>query len=275
MKNKFIYFIILCSFLLSSTIKDIKQKNIDGINQFGYYLENVYTSFPVKDLRLFDHQDYNFEVQNFEAPTKIVSTSLNPIAREISLNESTHLLRRTVFGPTIEEIGNLSVLNISDAVDYILREISEPSSPGDWVDDPFPSDYSDYSQEQRDSLNAAYQTYNIELNAWWLDQMYYNSSSIKEQMTLFWHDHFATSIETVKYPSAIYHQNRVLRQNALGNFKDIVTLMTFDPAMMVWLDNRENQVGAINENFSRELLELFTMGEGNYTEQDVMEAARG
>ena len=94
--------------------------------------------FPFKDLRLFDNQDYNFEVQNFEAPTKIVSTSLNPIAREISLNESAHLLRRTVVGPTIEEIGNLSVLNISDAVDYILREIPEPSSPGEWVDDPFP-----------------------------------------------------------------------------------------------------------------------------------------
>ena len=73
----------------------------------------------------------------------------------------------------------------------------------------------------------------------------------------------------------MYHQNKVLRENALGNFKDLVTMMTFDPAMMIWLDNMENRVGAINENFARELLELFTMGEGNYTQQDVIEAARG
>tara|TARA_Y100001970_G_scaffold63994_1_gene81951 strand:+ start:1 stop:1095 length:1095 start_codon:yes stop_codon:yes gene_type:complete len=93
-------------------------------------------------------------------------------------------------------------------------------------------------------------------------------------MTLFWHDHFATSAETIIYPPAMYHQNRVLRENSLGNFKDLITLMTFDPAMMIWLNNNENSVGSINENFSRELLELFTLGEGNYTEQDVTEAAR-
>ena len=61
-------------------------------------------------------------------------------------------------------------------------------------------------------------------------------------MTLFWHDHFATSIMTVKYTPAMYHQNRVLRENALGNFKELIIMMTLDPAMMVWLDNMENRV---------------------------------
>ena len=165
-------------------------------------------------------------------------------------------------------------MNINDAVEYILRDIPPPPPPGDWIDDPFPYNYGSYSPEQRDSLQAAYDLYSLELNVWWLDQMFNSSSSIIEQMTLFWHDHFATSIETVKYPPAMYHQNKILREYAIGNFKDLVTLMIFDPAMMVWLDNRENRVGAINENFARELLELFTMGEGQYTQQDVMEAAR-
>ena len=124
-------------------------------------------------------------------------------------------------------------------------------------------------------MESAYDDQVVELGEWWIDQIFYSPTSIKEQMTLFWHDHFATSIMTVKYTPAMYHQNRVLRENALGNFKELITMMTLDPAMMVWLDNMENRVGAINENFSRELLELFTMGEGNYTQQDVMEGARG
>tara|TARA_B100002052_G_C15871975_1_gene595146 strand:- start:768 stop:2414 length:1647 start_codon:yes stop_codon:yes gene_type:complete len=272
---RLLYFFTLFGFLIPSTVRFANEVELNRINQFDAHLENIAIPVVIKEVRLFGNEDYDFEYQYFAPPAKITLTDLNPLYREISLAESSHLLRRTTIGPTIEEINDISALNISNAVDYILREIPEPPTPGDWVDDPFPSDYSDYNQEQRDSLNAAYQSYNIDLNAWWLDQMYYNSSSIKEQMTLFWHDHFATSIETVKYPPAMYHQNRVLRENALGNFKDLVILMTFDPAMMVWLDNRENRVGAINENFSRELLELFTMGEGNYTQQDVMEAARG
>ena len=272
---RLLYFFTLFGFLIPSTVRFANEAELNRINQFDAHLENIAIPVVIKEVRLFGNEDYDFEYQYFAPPAKITLTDLNPLYREISLAESSHLLRRTTIGPTIEEINDISALNISNAVDYILREIPEPPTPGDWVDDPFPSDYSDYNQEQRDSLNAAYQSYNIDLNAWWLDQMYYNSSSIKEQMTLFWHDHFATSIETVKYPPAMYHQNRVLRENALGNFKDLVILMTFDPAMMVWLDNRENRVGAINENFSRELLELFTMGEGNYTQQDVMEAARG
>jgi len=99
-------------------------------------------------------------------------------------------------------------------------------------------------------------------------------SSITELMTLFWHDHFATSADVVVYPPAMYHQNKALRDNSIGNFKELITMMTFDPAMMIWLDNNQNSVGSINENFARELLELFTLGEGNYTQDDVTEAAR-
>ena len=270
MKIKLIY-ILLSSILFSSTIN---KEEIDRINQFSYYLENASLSSNIKDINLFDIQNYDFEYEFFQAPSKLTNTTLNPVSREISLIESAHLLRRTIVGPTIEEIDALSDLNVSAAVEYILRDISNPSPPGDWVNHPLP-DYQNYTDEQKDSLETAYDDQGVELGEWWIDQIFYNPTSIKEQMTLFWHDHFATSIMTVKYTPAMYHQNRVLRENALGNFKELIIMMTLDPAMMVWLDNMENRVGAINENFSRELLELFTMGEGNYTQQDVMEGARG
>ena len=249
-------------------------KLVENENSMDVFLESNYAPKSIENIDLFNIKNDNFEYETFQAPYKSTSTTLNLLTREISLVESAHLLRRIHFGPTIEEIDYLSSLNINDAVEYILRDIPPPPPPGDWIDDPFPYNYGSYSPEQRDSLQAAYDLYSLELNVWWLDQTFNCSSSIIEQMTLFWHDHFATSIETVKYPPAMYHQNKILREYAIGNFKDLVTLMIFDPAMMVWLDNRENRVGAINENFARELLELFTMGEGQYTQQDVMEAAR-
>jgi len=270
MKIKLIY-ILLSSILFSSTINE---EEIDRISQFSYYLENASLSSNIKDINLFNIQNYDFEYELFQAPSKLTNTTLNPVSREISLIESAHLLRRTIVGPTIEEIDALSDLNVSAAVEYILRDISNPSPPGDWVNHPLP-DYQNYTDEQKDSLETAYDDQGVELGEWWIDQIFYNPTSIKEQMTLFWHDHFATSIMTVKYTPAMYHQNRVLRENALGNFKELIIIMTLDPAMMVWLDNNQNTVEAINENFSRELLELFTMGEGNYTQQDVMEGARG
>ena len=249
-------------------------KLVENENSMDVFLKSNYAPKSIENIDLFNIKNDNFEYETFQAPYKSTSTTLNLLTREISLVESAHLLRRIHFGPTIEEIDYLSSLNINDAVEYILRDIPPPPPPGNWIDDPFPYNYGSYSPEQRDSLQAAYDLYSLELNVWWLDQMFNSSSSIIEQMTLFWHDHFATSIETVKYPPAMYHQNKILREYAIGNFKDLVTLMIFDPAMMVWLDNRENRVGAINENFARELLELFTMGEGQYTQQDVMEAAR-
>ncbi len=265
---------MLCSFLLPLAIESINKKEINSINQLNYYLENASVSLPIKDIELFDVQSHDHEIRYFEAPDKITSTTLNSLSREISLIESAHLLRRTIIGPTIEEIDALSTLNVSDAVEYLLRDIPDPSAPGDWINHPIP-DYQNYTNEQQDSLQNIYQIQGLELGYWWVDQIFYNPTSITEQMTFFWHDHFATSIQTVTYPPAMYHQNRVLRENCMGNFKDLVIMMTLDPAMMIWLDNMENRVGAINENFARELLELFTMGEGNYTQQDVMEAARG
>lgn len=93
-------------------------------------------------------------------------------------------------------------------------------------------------------------------------------------MTLFWHNHFATSQKKVRYPQLMYRQNVLFRRHGLGNFATMLREVARDPAMIVFLDSATNRKGQPNENFARELMELFTLGEGHYSERDVKEAAR-
>src|SRR6266704_1271206 len=93
-------------------------------------------------------------------------------------------------------------------------------------------------------------------------------------MTLFWHNHFATSINKVAMASLMFNQQKLLRRHALGHFRPFLLDISRDPAMLVWLDSNSNVKGKPNENYARELMELFSLGVGNYTEADVREAAR-
>ncbi len=204
-----------------------------------------------------------------------VNSTLLPFNRDMSFSDANHLLNRTVAGTSIDEINLFLEFNIDDGVEYLLREVESPAPPNDWVDHPFPLNYNQFSAEQLDSLTEAYSTQTRELIDWWSDRLFYHNLSIEEEMVYFWHDHFATSSDGIPYAPAMYHQNKLIRQYALGNFKTLVEEMTFDPAMMVWLNNNENTANSINENFGRELLELFTLGEGNYSQNDVYQAARG
>lgn len=97
---------------------------------------------------------------------------------------------------------------------------------------------------------------------------------LQEKLTLFWHDHFATSAAKVDAPMAMHDQVQILRENCCGRFHDLLTKVSKDPAMLYWLDNQFNVKGKPNENFAREVMELFTLGIGHYTEKDVQEAAR-
>jgi uncharacterized protein (DUF1800 family) len=100
-------------------------------------------------------------------------------------------------------------------------------------------------------------------------------SPLTERLVLFWHNHFTSSLRKVKWPQLLYRQNELFRQQALGNFATLLRAIVTDPAMLMYLDGRTNRVGKPNENFARELLELFTLGEGQgYTETDIREAAR-
>ncbi len=109
---------------------------------------------------------------------------------------------------------------------------------------------------------------------WWSVRLLTTRRPLQEKMTLFWHDHFATSASKVLAPMTMYRQNEVLRENATGKFRTLLGEISKDPAMLFWLDNQENVKGKPNENFAREVMELFTLGVGNYTEKDVQEAAR-
>lgn len=109
---------------------------------------------------------------------------------------------------------------------------------------------------------------------WWLDRMALADNGLTEKMTWFWHGHWATSIQKINYPLPMFKQNQILRANALGNFATMTKAMINDGALQLWLDGQDNTVKAPNENLGRELMELFTLGVGCYTEDDVKNISR-
>ncbi len=112
------------------------------------------------------------------------------------------------------------------------------------------------------------------LRAWWLTRMLYSPHPLQEKITLFWHNHFATSYAKVQSARFMLGQYELMRRHALGNFADLLREMSADPAMLIWLDGRDSKKGNPNENYARELMELFSLGIGHYTEKDIREAAR-
>ncbi|MBC3193096.1 DUF1800 domain-containing protein [Pseudonocardia sp. C8] len=112
------------------------------------------------------------------------------------------------------------------------------------------------------------------LGVWWLDRMAAADEPFPERMAWFWHGHFATSAQKVRHPQLMSAQNETLRRLGRGDFRALARAMVVDPAMLVWLDGGGNRVGRPNENLAREFMELFTLGVGNYTEDDVRQAAR-
>lgn len=120
-------------------------------------------------------------------------------------------------------------------------------------------------REQRDQVD--------ELRTWWLTRMCQTQAPLREKMTFFWHDHFACSVQKVRLSWLMYDQNELFRRHALGNFKTLTKAVAKDPAMMIFLDTIGSRAAKPNENFARELMELFTLGEGHYSEADIKQAA--
>src|SRR5579884_2830651 len=112
------------------------------------------------------------------------------------------------------------------------------------------------------------------LRAWWLSRMLHSPHPLQEKITLFWHNHFATSFAKVQSTRFMLGQYELLRRHALGHFSELLREMSSDPAMLIWLDGRDSKKGNPNENYARELMELFSLGIGHYTEKDIREAAR-
>jgi len=186
------------------------------------------------------------------------ATALDRYDGDFTRRHAAHLLRRAGFGGTPSEIDALAALGASAAVDSVLH----PS--GDEVA---------FAAYPDPALLYDDKTRNATAQNWWLDRMLRTRRPLTEKMTLFWHGHFATSIR--KVPAVLMvEQNDLLRTNALGNFRMLLVSISKDPAMLVWLDNRYNNKLHPNENYAREVMELFALGLGNYTEDDVKNAAR-
>lgn len=135
---------------------------------------------------------------------------------------------------------------------------------------PFP----DPKSRERSTFTLNLASQRVGLQIWWLDRMARANNPIEERMTWFWHGHWATSISKVEYALPMYNQYQRMRENALGSFVEMAQSMVNDAALQYWLDGGLNTVKSPNENLGRELMELFTLGVGNYTEDDVKAAAR-
>jgi uncharacterized protein (DUF1800 family) len=172
------------------------------------------------------------------------------------------LVERFGFGPRPGELNTLTAQGFARIADTLLSTVDDGgAAPPKLEGDP---------KKDREVLRAQQNA----LTIWWLDRMVASDSQLLERVTWFWHGHFATSLQKVRSPALMLAQNVTLRRNGLGDFAALAKAMVVDPAMLIWLDGQKNTAKAANENLARELMELFTLGVGQYSEQDVRESAR-
>ncbi len=213
--------------------------------------------------------------------------------------EAAHLLNRAGFGGNPGEIKAFHSLGRTKAVDSLIS----PTEPVEAI--PVPewatpeesvkrfNEYRDIVKEAEEKAKGLPQAeaaqirrkarkegqriqrqLGLEAQGWWFRKIMLTQAPLREKMTLFWHDHFSTSFQKVKQPPMLMRQNELFRAHAFGDFRELTKAVAKDPAMMMYLDSQNSKKGSPNENFAREVMELFTLGEGNYTEDDIREAAR-
>jgi uncharacterized protein (DUF1800 family) len=210
-------------------------------------------------------------------------------AREWNAETAAHLLNRAGFGGTPEEVESARKLGL---VATVNRLVNPPAADNGssfpapvWAK---PENIRDRRMAIRDAkeegsaeaiemqkeFREMQQQNVLDLRRWWLERMATTASPLLEKMTLFWHGHFATSAEKVQNGYWMWLQNETFRQHALGNFVALTKAISRDPAMMIYLDLQQSRQEHPNENWARELMELFTVGIGNYSENDIRESAR-
>ncbi len=171
-----------------------------------------------------------------------------------------HLMRRAGFGASRDELERC----VEQGYEATVEELLDTSNPNNMPDDIIRRYHAEQS-ELRDLAGSA---------AYWMYRMISTESPLEEKMALFWHGLFATGYTKLNQARSQLNQVEMFRRNGLGAFDGLLLEISRDPAMLVWLDNQDNHGDAINENYGRELLELFSMGIGNYTEDDIKECAR-
>src|SRR5258706_1364214 len=208
----------------------------------------------------------------------VIAPAAARAAVPMGFDEARHLLNRTSFAANVGDIDAFAKLTRTQAVDELLawtaiHKVGTP--PPAWINDfPSPRRRGTMSDEQRKLAQRDQVEKGVELRGWWMTEMLTTPSPLTEKMVLFWHNHFVSSLQKVRSPVLMYRQQLVLRRHALGYFGDLLHEVSKDPAMVIYLDNASNRKAQPNENFAREVMELFTLGEGNYSETDIKEAAR-
>lgn len=222
----------------------------------------------------------------------VLFSGIVPYTGQWTINEVTHLLKRTMFGAKKADADHFLAMNMSDAVDELLNTVSTPAPPlrdyglietedgsyddlgvvqgQTWVNDPnLLSDPDARPGIARARMGS--------LRKWWSGLMINQQRSIEEKLVLFWHHHYSVQQEEVNNPQMMYRHHNLLRTNMMGNLKTMAKEVTIDPAMLLHLNGYLNSRQAADENYSREFQELFTIGLGNdsnFTENDVIAAAR-
>jgi len=215
-------------------------------------------------------------------PVGVSNETLPSYDGEWTIQQAAHLLKRCTFGPKIPEIQSVLEMGREAAIEQLLSNQALPDPPVNYYNesDPVPIGqtwvFSPVPQNARTSRRRS-------MLGWTILQQLNAGLSIREKMTLFWHNHFAVESQVVNDARFLYQHQTVLRTNALGNFRKLVKDITIDPTMLRYLDGRLNTKNKPNENFGRELLELFTIGKGplvgpgdytHYTEEDVVAFSR-
>ena len=209
------------------------------------------------------------------------NTGVAPYAGTFDKNRLIHLVKRTMFGAGVADVNHFSGMSLADVVDELLIQGVAPVPPlknyastddnavvpfgQTWVNDP--NYYVGTIKVER----------GISLKAWWMGNMINQSRSLEEKMVLFWHNHFSTELNIYEDGRYGYKYLKTIRELAFGNFKSLTKAITLEPAMLHYLNGYLNTKGAADENYARELQELFTLGKGpnsQYTEDDVIAAAR-
>ena len=212
-----------------------------------------------------------------------VMTALGPYGGPWDDRLAAHLLRRAGFSGTPDEIARLAAMSPHDAAESLIHfpDTSNFSPPPSVMDYPDPRAIAFKGMDDMTKRAAAQARRKeavgdiVALQLWWLNRMLSSPAPLQEKMAFVLHGHFTTAaIEKGVWPNLVLGQNQLFRQHALGNLHDLTLAVSKDPAMLLYLDNAENNKSHPNENYARELMELFTLGIGNYTEEDIRQSAR-
>ncbi len=224
----------------------------------------------------------------------MAATELRPISdRRFGYDQAAHLLNRAGFGAQPRQVARFAGMGPGRAVDALLDFAEDQTDePGPFDpdilkpltaeqrrriaiarrrnDEPVLAEFQARRNEQRKKDRQQFRR----LQHWWLRRMVDSAHPLREKLTLFWHGHFATNYRGCPDSYLLYQQNQLFRQHAAGSFAELARRIVRDPAMIVFLNNDRNRKASPNENLARELMELFTLGEGQYRESDIKQGAR-